>query len=49
MHFEIDAVDSLDGVFTRSEVARESGGNNGGLSHKVALYKFPTLIYEKTR
>jgi hypothetical protein len=49
MYFEVDAIDSFDGVFTRSEVARESGGNNGGLSHKVALYKFPTLIYEKTR
>ena len=49
MYFEVDAVDSLDGVFTSSEVARESGGNNGGLSHKVALYKLLTLIYEKTR
>jgi hypothetical protein len=48
LHFEIDAVDGFDGIVASSEIAGESCRNNGGLSHKVALYKFSLSIYEKT-
>jgi hypothetical protein len=48
MNFEINAVDGLDGIVASSEIAGESCSNNGGLSHKVVLYKFLLAIYEKT-
>jgi hypothetical protein len=48
MNFEINSVDGLDGVVASSEIAGESCRNNGGLIHKVALYKFSVWIHEKT-
>jgi hypothetical protein len=48
MNFEINTVDGLDGIVASSEISRESCSNNGGLIHKVALYKFSVSIYEKT-
>lgn len=48
MNFEINAVDGFDGIVASSEIAGEACRNNGGLSHKVVLYKFLMGIYEKT-
>jgi hypothetical protein len=48
MNFKINTVDSFDGIVASSEIAGESCRDDGGLSHKVALYKFLMAIYEKT-